>query len=330
MKRVLFSIGGWTYSGPEKRKTYLDEHSDSVMNEKPFQQIWNELLSTSASRKRFIESAVKMMERHDFDGIDIDYEYPACPQGDCRAQYAHQSESFIDLLRELRSRIGPGKLITLATAAADKNILTGPDMKTVCSIVDYLNVMAYDYFVYTGEGGLTGHNQPKRKIENGFNVNHTLWRYIKIGCDPAKLNIGIAFYGRGYTLSKVDYQKAVKERKFNGIRCIGPVHETAWTQEAGVVAYFELKTELPGAKSVYVPNEGSWLLNDSRNEIVSYTDLLDIEQLNEIRIRKKIGGVLLYAIDQDDYENRNGFGRFSLLDVVMNIDSIKVKKNMFQ
>jgi chitinase len=329
VKRVLFSIGGWTYSGPDKMSTYVDENSKPIMNTKSFQQIWNELLLTKESRSKFIDSAVDMMKRHDFDGIDIDYEYPCCPQGDCRTEYAHQADSFVSLLRELRDRIGKDKLITLATAAADKNILSGPNMKIVTDIVDYLNVMTYDYFVYGGPGGLTGHNQPKREIENGFNVNHTLWRYIKIGCDPAKLNIGVALYGRGFTLSPDDYRRAVAERKFRGIKCVGPTRATRWTQQVGVASYYELKTDFPDAKSIYVPKEGSWLLNESKNEILSYTDVLDVNALNGIRLRKRIGGVLLYALDQDDYDNLNGFGRFSLLETVMTIGSMRVKNNMF-
>lgn len=327
VKRVLFSIGGWTYSGPDKKKWYLDESSKEVVNEKPFLQIWDEILSSKSNRGEFISSAIEMMERHDFDGIDIDYEYPACPQGDCQPKYKHQSANFVNLLAELRERIGPKKLITLATAAADKNILYGPDMKRVSEIVDYLNVMTYDYFVWL-EGGDSGHNQPKRNTSDGLSVNHTLWRYMKLGCDPQKLNIGVACYGRGFQISKPDFEKAVLNRSFSGIKSIGSSHPSKWTQENGVTAFYEFQNEYPKGKSIYIKNQGSWLYDSATSEIMSYTDLLDLKSLNEIRIRKKIGGILIYALDQDDYANFNGFGRYPLIRNMINIDALKPSANM--
>lgn len=329
VSRVLFSIGGWTYSGPETRKCFDDENAKGVENTKPFQTIWNEILRTKEKRAAFIDSAIVMMNRHNFDGIDIDYEYPACPQGDCKPEYEQQPDRFLSLLRELRSKLGNRKLITLATAAADKNIAAGPNMKLVSEIVDYLNVMTYDYYVWL-EGGTSGHNQPKRLVtdKERFCVNHTMWRYLKAGCDPKKLNVGAACYGRGYKISAESLQNAVKTRKFDEIVSVDGSHSTKWIQQPGVAAFFEFASEFPHAKSMYVKNQGSWLYDTNSNEIMSYIDLLDMRSLNEIRIRKKIGGVLFYAVDQDDYNNLNGFGKYPLLRNFLKIEQLKPKVNM--
>nr|WOJ45391.1 chitinase [Apis mellifera nudivirus] len=339
VKRILFSIGGWTYSGPDTRKTFENEKdTDGTENDKPFQQIWDELLKTPQSRKRFIDSAIAMMNRHDFDGIDIDYEYPVCPQGMCdTTRYKHQAINFINLLQELRAAIGSGKFITLATAASDINLATGPNMKRVTEIVDYINVMTYDYFVY-GAGAKSGHNQPKhaptkkqsaiRDLDTKIlNVNHTLWRYMKYGCDPKKLNIGVALYGRGYTLSATDFSNAIKTGKFSGYKSTGPSHTTRWTQERSVASSYEYATEFADARSYYVPGEGSWLANEPTLEILSYTDAFDLWALNNIRRRKGIGGVLFYAADQDDYLGSAGQGKFPIIRQTLSLE--KPVRNLF-
>lgn len=313
VKRVLFSIGGWTYSGPEPGKTYADKgDSEGTKNTKNFSDIWDELLRTKTGRTRFINSAVKMMKQHGFDGIDIDYEYPACPQGDCDKKYEHQRSTFLLLLRELRDAIGEGKAITLATAASDANILAGPSMLEVTNLVDYVNVMVYDYYVYS-KGAMTGHNQPKRRhVDDLLNVNHTLWRYLKLGCKPEKLNIGVPLYGRGYEVSARDCRNALKHGRFSGIKSVGPSHKTRWTQKEGIAAAYEYASEFANATSVYVKNEGSWLVNTETNELLSYTDISDLKALNAIRVRKRIGGVIFYATDQDDYLDSAGGGKFPI------------------
>ena len=54
--RVLVSVGGWTWS---------KGFSDAAL--------------TAESRRRFCESAVAYVKRHDLDGLDVDWEYPGLP-----------------------------------------------------------------------------------------------------------------------------------------------------------------------------------------------------------------------------------------------------------
>ena len=51
--KVLVSVGGWTWSGG-----------------------FSDVALTHQSRTRFIASAVRFVERHHLDGLDIDWEYP--------------------------------------------------------------------------------------------------------------------------------------------------------------------------------------------------------------------------------------------------------------
>ena len=57
--KVTLAIGGWNDSEGDK---------------------YSRLVNNPAARKRFIEHAVKFIEKYDFDGLDLDWEYPSCWQ----------------------------------------------------------------------------------------------------------------------------------------------------------------------------------------------------------------------------------------------------------
>jgi len=57
--KVLLALGGWNDSAGDK---------------------YSRLVNSAASRKKFIDHAVRFIEKYDFDGLDLDWEYPVCWQ----------------------------------------------------------------------------------------------------------------------------------------------------------------------------------------------------------------------------------------------------------
>jgi chitinase len=57
--KTLLAVGGWAFNDP------------------PTQNRFSNMVSTKESRTIFIESVVSLLGLHRFDGIDIDWEYPA-------------------------------------------------------------------------------------------------------------------------------------------------------------------------------------------------------------------------------------------------------------
>jgi chitinase len=64
--KVLIALGGW---------------NDSLGSK------YSQLVNNPAARKKFVDNAVKFVEKYGFDGLDLDWEYPKCWQ-------VMQTESF--------------------------------------------------------------------------------------------------------------------------------------------------------------------------------------------------------------------------------------------
>ena len=59
MVQVTLALGGWNDSKGDK---------------------YSRLVNSPAARARFIEDVIAFIEKHDFDGLDLDWEYPSCWQ----------------------------------------------------------------------------------------------------------------------------------------------------------------------------------------------------------------------------------------------------------
>jgi chitinase len=182
---TMIALGGW-WEGSEK---YSDMARDPNL------------------RREFVKSAVDFLVQYDFDGLDVDWEYPANRRGDPKKD----PENYIALLTELKAAFEPhGFLLTSAVSPGKKTMDTAyNNVPKLNELLDIINVMSYDY--HGGWEKNLGHNAPfiNRPDETDelslvFNVNYTIHYWLKLGADPKKMVMGIPFYGRAWTLSAPD------------------------------------------------------------------------------------------------------------------------------
>ncbi|KAH8103287.1 glycoside hydrolase family 18 protein [Cristinia sonorae] len=258
--KVTLSIGGWTYS--------QSGHFNFVTD--------------ANKRATFVSSALKLVEDYGFDGIDLDFEYPA---------NTAQGQGFADLLTALRTgfdNYAKNKgdnvpyLITAAVAAGSANYAFLP-VAQMDKALSYWNLMAYDY---AGSWLTYADNQANLYggTRTGVSTDAAVKFYTANGATPGKINLGIPLYGRAFEATSGIGQP------FNGI---GP-----GTVEAGIYSYSALP--LAGAQVFEnLTDVTSYSYDSAKKELVSY-DTPHIVQLKAQYVSSKgLAGTMFWDLSTD-------------------------------
>ncbi|PPQ84685.1 hypothetical protein CVT25_014216 [Psilocybe cyanescens] len=258
--KVLLSIGGWTYSQAG--------HFDFV--------------TSASSRATFVASAVQLIEDYGFDGIDIDFEYPAnTDQGQGLAQLMTALRTAFDNLAAQKGD-KTTYLLTAAVAAGPANyaFLQVPQMNAALS---FWNLMAYDY-----AGSWLNYSDNQANVyggaRTGFSTDAALKFYFGAGASPNKLVMGMPLYGHAFE------NTAGLGQPYSGI---GP-----GTIQAGIYSYNTLP--LAGAQVFENTTDiSSYSYNAATQELVSYDTpniiKLKVQYLNS----KGMGGSMFWELSTD-------------------------------
>lgn len=157
-----------------------------------------------ALREKFAQGLVDVVQRYNFDGIDLDWEFPGVDTG--RTDEV-DSVNYTKLFASLRSKLdalqvegGSNYLLTSAVPGTSwgTNHYDFPGLNTY---LDYVNLMSYDL----NNTSKTTHLSPLYSSSNdngyGFSVDYGMKRFVDLGLDKEKIIIGCATYGKLYKLS---------------------------------------------------------------------------------------------------------------------------------
>uniref|UniRef100_K1RC35 Chitotriosidase-1 n=1 Tax=Magallana gigas TaxID=29159 RepID=K1RC35_MAGGI len=277
--KTLLAVGGWN------------------MGSKPFTQ----MVKTPESRAEFTKSTIKFLRERNFDGLDLDWEYPAN-----RGSPKEDKDRFTKLVIQLRSAFNqeaamtgkPPLLLTAAVAAGKDKVDTGYDVATIAKHMDFINVMTYD--LHGPWEKVTGHNSPlhSRREEMGpdtqLNIAWAAEYWYKLGLPKQKLNVGLALYGRSFTLSD-PYNNGV------GAPAKGKGNAGNYTREAGFLSYFEVCQKISeGAQKHYIPEQESPYITYA-DQWVGYDDADSLAVKVEYIKKQNYGGIMVWALDLDDF-----------------------------
>lgn len=282
--KVLISLGGWTWSRgfasaarPENRQAFVASCIDAYIR-------GNLPLSDGAGGTGVAAGV--------FDGIDLDWEYPVACGLTCGTP--EDNANFTALLAEFRSQLNavrPGLLLTIAAGAGiDKIRVTNP--AAYHQYLDYINVMTYD-FHGTWDAQTNHHsalfdspNDPSTGDVRLYNSNDAMEGFLSRGVPASKLNLGIGFYGRGWTgVANVNnglYQ--------NGTAAPG-------TYEAGNEDYKVLKNR---AGTVFTDANARATWKYDGNTFWSYdTPAMIAEKMSYVKAQN-LGGAFVWEFSGDD------------------------------
>ncbi|MEU5149519.1 glycoside hydrolase family 18 chitinase [Streptomyces yangpuensis] len=217
--KILWSFGGWTWSGG-------------------FPQ-------AAANPAAFAQSCYNLVEdprwADVFDGIDLDWEYPNACGLSCDTS---GPAAFKNLMQAVKTRFGANNLVTAAITAdaSDGGKIDKADYAGAAQYTDFYNVMTYDFFGAWAAQGPTAPHSPLTSYagipQAGFNSADAIAKLKAKGVPGSKLNLGIGFYGRGWT--------GVTQAAPGGT-ATGPA---PGTYEQGIEDYKVLKNSCPATGTV--------------------------------------------------------------------------------
>ncbi|XP_059611395.1 acidic mammalian chitinase-like isoform X2 [Phlebotomus argentipes] len=227
--KTLLAIGGWN-EGSEK---------------------YSLMVETEESREFFVSRVMRYLVQFNFDGLDIDWEYPGH-----RGGIPADKENFAKLLAMLKERLKPRKrLLTAALAAPVGIIEEAYDVEEVCKHLDLVMIMGYDM----NEANKTSTHSPlKRESSESSSrptVHDAVQFYTRNGCDKKQLVLGIPAYGKSYTL-------ADKSKHGIGANVEGPGKAGPYLQEAGFLGYNEICESM---------SQDQWTTVHLKNNAVKYS-----------------------------------------------------------
>lgn len=250
---VVISIGGW----------------DDVRTPR-----FAQMAADTAARKKFVAAVCQFILANNYDGADIDWEYP---------KNASERSNFALLMHELRLALdatSPGLTLSIAAPATG---WSGQwlNVETMKNDLDWIGLMTYDFY-----GAWTSKAGPNSALYGSFATNSEGWvdysfsyYHTTRGVGSDKLLIGIPFYGQMFTASS--YYGTSTGASQQTYTKIVPKFQQGWTR------HWDSEGQIP------------YLINSTATQVITYDDSQSVAAKCSYVNSKGAGGAIIWAIGQD-------------------------------
>ncbi|XP_057658566.1 chitotriosidase-1-like [Diorhabda carinulata] len=239
-------------------------------------------------RNRFVDNVLAFMAYYEFDGLDLDWEYPTTRKG-----IPEDGKNLVLLLKELRSKMSPyGLKLSIAVPIDENLIQTGYLVTEIADYVDMVNLMAYDYVA--SDSKVTGLSSPLSEIKE------TVSKWLAAGLPSKKLALGIPAYAKNFVLEDPDNHNI--GAPVQSIGEAGP-----YTQEQGLLAYFEvlqILNDWNGIITVINVDDTNYAFYD--NEWFTFDNDSTVRSKVKYALENHLGGIMLWALELDDFKGVHG------------------------
>jgi len=288
--KTLISVGGWTWS-----------------------VYFSDIALTEESRHTFAVSCAEFINEYDFDGVDIDWEYPVSGGHPDNHYRPEDRENYTLLLEELREQLDSLEqvnnrdyLLTIA-APANPNIIANIEVELIHQYLDWINVMTYDFHgPWDGPADVvTNFNTPlhvasddplEEPYHSSFNLEAAIQNYIDIGVPGEKLHPVLAFYCRAFG-------NVVNENNGLFADYQGPAPDGTW--ENGVFDFWDISDNYINTNGyiAYWHNEAKvpWVYNPNTQIMISYDDSISISEKGLFINATNLGGAMFWEFSADRY-----------------------------
>lgn len=273
--KVLIALGGWGFND----------------NNTVTQPVFHNLVSKSSSRKNFIANLLIFLRGYGFDGVDFDWEYPGASD---RGGGEYDGENLALLLKELKQAIAkdPADYLVSFTAPTSYWYLRHfTHLAEYMDHVDWVNVMTYDlHGVWDSDSPIGSHVLAHTNLTGIKEALNLFWRN---DIDPAKVNLGLGFYGRSFQLA--DPSCNTPGCLFKGGGAPGEC-----TGSSGTLSYREIMAIMDKEHvEPYHDTENAVKYLTWKDQWVSFDDIDTFQEKISFANSIGLGGLFIWALNHD-------------------------------
>lgn len=259
-----------------------------------------DVLSDNVKRRYLARQLVEYAKEHNFDGVDIDWEYEKKS-----AKQGSKCSLLVDFLGEINQiakKMGYSDF--LVTVVVGLRTIGGTEscIANVADNSDWLNVIGYDF--HGAWDSYTDANAPlyaDNFKHSTYYIDHLIKKYLKEGISPEKLVLGVPAYGRSYG-NVLRLKESVRPRNSSN----GPGAKGKYTKQDGILSFYEVDARLRDKTFVRGWDEVSstpYAHSVLDKEWVSFEDAMSAALKAKYVKKMGLGGVMLWALPLDDFKN---------------------------
>ncbi|KAJ2637680.1 hypothetical protein GGF40_002188 [Coemansia sp. RSA 1286] len=302
--KILLSLGGWTGSNR-----------------------FSALMRDPHKRAALIRAISVFVEKHELDGVDLDWEYVGRAGSKCnKFSAAEDAPNLLRFLRALRASFHARfpqmeKIISMAVGVQPFTGVDGPmtDVSMFAEYVDYAQLLAFD--VNGPWSNTTGPNAPlihQRNRGAPYSLTQAVDQWTAANWPSSKLIAGISFLGRSLTTSTVMVAKPHAQMYTAFDRDIpqGDPEDARWydvcentNQMSGIWQYRHLRDQgilktSNGTNEEWIRvwddmSQTPWLYNPQMRRFVSYDDQESVGKKVQLAKEKGLKGVGAWGMHAD-------------------------------
>ncbi|XVF48292.1 hypothetical protein PTKIN_Ptkin03bG0178700 [Pterospermum kingtungense] len=220
--------------------------------------VFAQMASTKGTRGVFINSTIEVARKYQFDGVDLDWEFPATVNDMANLALLKQWRKALE--NEAKTSGKPRLLLTstvyYSSEFADYDSPRSYPAHAIAKYLDWASPMCFDY--HGKWDNFTGMHSALYDPNSNISSKHGIGTWIQAGVPPKKLVMGLASYGHTWKL---------KDPNVNGIGApaigVGPGDEDGFFNYYAIVDFNNDKNATvkfdPTTVSYYSYAGDSWI-----------------------------------------------------------------------
>ncbi|KAK7014298.1 chitin-binding type-1 domain-containing protein [Favolaschia claudopus] len=271
--KVFLSIGGWSFNDP------------------PTSNIFSNIVGSEINTDIFIVSAMSTLQAYGFDGIDIDWEYPAAYD---RGGNPADKANYVTFMAALKGALAAYGYGLTFTAPSSFWYLQHFDLPGLMQHADWVNVMTYDlHGTWDGTDPYIG--AVVLAHTNLTEIDMTLSLFNNVGIDPSQIVLGVGFYGRSFQLASSSCVDP-------GCPFIGGAAPGPCSANSGTLTYAEIENIINqnNLQATFDEEAAVKYVTWNGDQWVSYDDAETFKIKMDYANSRCLGGTMIWSVDQDD------------------------------